>query len=144
VLKLDDRTLPSGYRMSTDQVKIQRATAGKALRVNFGASIQRVVAIDLLDAAFEPGKTEIRVQWKPRLNLLVEELRKSPAVLRLSYVADTEDAALVKRRVESFKRQLTEEWGAANSSYVLTIEPEVFWRRGAPPKQPEVRVPQSR
>jgi large repetitive protein len=144
VLKLDDRTLPSGYRMSTDQVQIKRATAGKALRANFGASIQRVVAIDLLDAAFEPGKTEIRVQWRPRLNLLVEELRKAPAVLRLSYVADTEDAALVKRRVEAFKRQLTEAWGAANSSYVLTIEPEVFWRRGAPPKQPEVRVPESR
>ena len=144
VLKLDDRTLPSGYRMMTDQLQIQRATSGKALQVNFGASIHRVVSIDLLDAAFEPGKTEVRVQWKPRLNLLVEELRKAPAVLRLSYVADTEDAALVKRRVEAFKQQLTEAWGAAKSSYVLTIEPEVFWRRGAPPKQPEVHVPGSR
>ncbi|PYR20155.1 MAG: hypothetical protein DMF98_23935 [Acidobacteria bacterium] len=144
VLKLDDRTLPSGYRMTTDQVQIQRATSGKALQVNFGASIHRVVSIDLLDAAFEPGKTEIRVQWKPRLNVLVEELRKAPAVLRLSYVADTEDAALVKQRVEAFKRLLTEAWGAANSSDVLTIEPEVFWRRGAPPKQPDVRVPGSK
>src|SRR6266516_3217388 len=144
VLKLDDRTLPSGYRMTTDQVQIQRATSGKALQVNFGASIHRVVSIDLLDAAFEPGKTEIRVQWKPRLNVLVEQLRKAPAVLRLSYVADTEDAALVKQRVEAFKRLLTEAWGAANSSDVLTIEPEVFWRRGAPPKQPDVRVPGSK
>jgi uncharacterized repeat protein (TIGR01451 family) len=134
VLKLDDRTLPSGYRMTTDQVQIQRATSGKALQVNFGASIHRVVSIDLLDAAFEPGTTEIRLQWRPRLNLLLDELRKAPAVLRLSYVADTEDAALVKRRVEAVKRQLTEAWGAANDGYVLTIEPEVFWRRGAPPK----------
>jgi len=144
VLKLDDRTLPSGYRMSTDQVQIQRATAGKALRVDFSASIHRVVAIDLLDAAFEPNTTDIRLQWRPRLNLLVEELRKAPAVLRLSYIADTEDSALVKRRVEAVKRQLTEAWGAAKDSYVLTIEPEVFWRRGAPPKQPEVRLPGSR
>jgi large repetitive protein len=144
VLKLDDRTLPSGYRMSTDQVQIQRATSGKTLQVNFGASIHRVVSIDLLNAAFEPGTTEIRLQWRPRLNLLFEELRKAPAVLRLSYIADTEDAALVKRRVEAVKRQLTEAWGAANDSYVLTIEPEVFWRRGAPPKQPEVRLPGSR
>ena len=134
VLKLDDRTLPSGYRMTTDQVQIQRATSGKALQVNFGASIHRVVSIDLLDAAFEPGTTELRVQWKPRINLLLEELRKAPAVLRLSYVADTEDAALVKRRVEAVKRELTERWGAVNAGYVLTIEPEVFWRRGAPPK----------
>jgi hypothetical protein len=144
VLKLDDRTLPSGYRMSTDQVQIQRATSGKTLQVNFGASIHRVVSIDLLNAAFEPGTTEIRLQWRPRLNLLFEELRKAPAVLRLSYIADTEDAALVKRRVEAVKRQLTEAWGAANDTYVLTIEPEVFWRRGAPPKQPEVRLPGSK
>src|SRR5262245_44770349 len=60
VLKLDDRTLPSGFRMSTDQLQIQRATRGKALKFDFGASIYRVVAIDLSDAAFEPGKTEIR------------------------------------------------------------------------------------
>jgi uncharacterized repeat protein (TIGR01451 family) len=144
VLKLDDRTLPSGFRMSTDQVQIQRATSGKSLQINFGASIHRVVAIDLLDAAFEPDTTEVRAQWRPRLNLLLDELRKAPAVLRLSYVADTEDAALVNRRVEAIKRQLTEEWGAADSSYVLTIEQEVFWRRGAPPKQSEVRVPKSR
>jgi uncharacterized repeat protein (TIGR01451 family) len=143
VLKLDDRTLPSGFRMSTDQVQIQRATSGKALQANFGASIHRVVAIDLLDAAFDPGTTEIRVQWKPRLNILIEELRKAPAVLRLSYVADTEDEALVKRRVETVKRQLSEAWTAENG-YVLTIEPEVFWRRGAPPKQPDVRVQGSR
>jgi uncharacterized repeat protein (TIGR01451 family) len=144
VMKLDDRTLPSGYRMTTDKVQIQRATSGKALQVNFGASINRVVSLDLLDAAFEPGTAEILDLWRPRINLLLEELRKAPALLRLSYVADTEDAALVKRRVEAVKRELTERWGPSNDSYVLTIEPEVFWRRGAPPKQPEAHLPGSR
>jgi uncharacterized repeat protein (TIGR01451 family) len=144
VLKLDDRTLPSGYRMSTDQLQIKRATRGKALKFDFGASIYRVVAIDLSDAVFEPGKTEIRVQWRPRLNLLLEELRKAPSVLRLSYVADTEDAALVERRVQAIKQQLAEEWHAGKDSYVLTIEPEVFWRLGAPPKRLDVHSPESR
>jgi uncharacterized repeat protein (TIGR01451 family) len=144
VLKLDDRTLPSGFRMSTDRVQIKRATSGKTLRLNFGASIHRVVGIDLSDAVFEPGTTEIRVQWKPRLNVLLEELRKGPALLRLSYIADTEDAALVERRVEAVKRQLTEAWNAANDGHALTIEPEVFWRLGAPPKRPDVRVPGSK
>jgi uncharacterized repeat protein (TIGR01451 family) len=143
VLKLDDRTLPSGYRMTTDRMQMQRATSGKALQVDFGATIQRVVSIDLLDSAFEPGTSEIRVQWKPRINLLLEELRKTPAVLRLSYVADTEDAALVKRRVEAFKRLLSDAWGSANG-YVLTIEDEVFWRRGGPPKRSKVRTPESK
>jgi uncharacterized repeat protein (TIGR01451 family) len=144
VLKLDDRTLPTGYRLSTDQVQIKRATRGKALKFDFGASIYRVVAIDLSDAAFEPGKTEIRPQWRPRLNLLLEELRKAPSVLRLSYVADTEDAALVERRVEALKRQLADEWHTGKDNYVLSIEPEVFWRLGAPPKRLDVHLPESR
>jgi uncharacterized repeat protein (TIGR01451 family) len=143
VLKLDDRTLPSGYRMSTDQLEIKRATRGKALKFDFGASIYRVVAIDLSDAAFEPGKTEICAQWRPRVNLLLEELRKAPSVLRLSYVADTEDAALVERRVQALKQQVTEQWHAKDS-YVLTIEPEVFWRLGAPPKRLDMHLPESR
>jgi uncharacterized repeat protein (TIGR01451 family) len=143
VLKLDDRTLPSGFRMSTDQVQVKRATRGKALRFSFGASIYRVVAIDLSDPAFEPGTTEIRVQWRPRLDLLLEELRKGPAVLRLSYVADMEDADLVERRLQAVQRHLTEAWDAA-AGYPLTIEPEIFWRRGAPPEQPAGRVSQGR
>ena len=32
-LKLDDRTLPSGYRMSTRTVQVKRATRGKALSI---------------------------------------------------------------------------------------------------------------
>jgi len=139
-LKLDDRTLPSGFRMSTDPVLIKRATRGESVKMNFGASIQRVLGIDLSDAVFEPGKTEIRIQWQPRLNLLLEELRKAPAVLRLSYVADIEDPALVERRVAAVKQQLSEAWKTANSKEVLTIEHEVFWRRGAPPKRPDARV----
>jgi uncharacterized repeat protein (TIGR01451 family) len=141
VLKLDDRTLPSGYRMSTDKMKIQRAIRGKDLQINFGASVHRVISIDMLDEAFEPGKTEIREQWKPRLNTLLDELRKSPSVLRLSYVADTEDEALVNQRLEAIKRQLSDAWDTKNSGSMLTIEPEVFWRRGAPAKRPDVRRP---
>jgi uncharacterized repeat protein (TIGR01451 family) len=144
VLKLDDRTLPSGFRMSTEQVQTKRATRGKALKFDFGASIHRVVAIDLSDAAFDPGKTEIRVQWRPRLDLLLAELRKAPSVLRLSYVADTEDAALVEQRLQAVKRQLSEAWDAKKDGYVLSIEPEVFWRLGGPPKRLDGRGPGSR
>jgi large repetitive protein len=144
VVKLDDRTLPSGFRLSGDQVQIKRATRGKALRFNFGASIHRVVGFELANDVFEPGSTEIRIQWRPRISLLVEELMKAPAVLRLSYLADVEDAALVDQRVEAIKQQVTEAWAAMNCCYRLTIEREVFWRLGGPPKRSDVRVPESR
>jgi uncharacterized repeat protein (TIGR01451 family) len=144
VVKLDDRTLPSGFRLSTDQVAIKRATRGRALKVNFAASIHRVVAIDLSDAAFEPGTTDLRVQWRPRIDLLIEELRKAPSVLRLSYLGDTEESGLVARRVDAIKRQVNAAWAAAKGGYPLSIEPEIFWRRGAPPKKPEVPAQESR
>jgi uncharacterized repeat protein (TIGR01451 family) len=138
VLKLDDRTLPSGFRASTRPVEVQRATRGKALRINFGASIHRVVGLDIADAVFEPDSVEMRNQWKSRIGLLINELKKGPAVLRLSYVADVESEALVDRRLEMIKEQIMSAWAQENCCYELVIEPEVFWRLGAAPDKPRV------
>jgi uncharacterized repeat protein (TIGR01451 family)/fimbrial isopeptide formation D2 family protein len=143
VLKLDDRTLPSGFRLSTRQVQVQRASAGKAIRFNYAASIHRVVALDLADAVFEPGSTSMRAQWKPRLELLIRELRKAPATLRLSYVADVEEAGLVDRRLVAVERAIADAWRALDM-YALDIEREVYWRRGAPPDRSGLRMQEGR
>jgi uncharacterized repeat protein (TIGR01451 family) len=140
VLKLDDRTLPSGFRMSTRPVQVQRATRGKALRLNYAASIHRVISMDMADAVFEPGSTQMRQQWRPRVDLLLEELEKAPATLRLSYVADVEDEKLVEERLEAVKEEIAEAWKNRGEAYPLAIEPEVFWRRGAPPPKPTAQV----
>ena len=141
VLKLDDRTLPSGYRASTENLQVQRATRGKALEFNFGASIHRVIGLDLADPVFEPNSTQMRALWVPRLELLMSELRDAPSVLRLSYLADLEDPQLVDARLKTLRRQIEEAWQATEGgpSYDLKIEPEVFWRRGAPTDAQERR-----
>jgi uncharacterized repeat protein (TIGR01451 family)/fimbrial isopeptide formation D2 family protein len=132
VIKLDDRTLPSGFRSSSRPVQVQRATRGKSLRVNFGASIHRVVGLDIADAVFEPGTIEMRNQWKPRIGLLMDELQKGPAVLRLSYVADVENEHLVQQRLDTVQEQITTAWQELDCCYELVIEPEVYWRLGSP------------
>ena len=134
VLKLDDRSLPSGYRVSTRPVQVQRATRGKALKINFGASIHRVVGLDVADPVFEPGTTDMRPQWRSRIDLLLGELQRAPAVLRLAYVGDLEDESLVAQRVEVLKTDIAAAWAELNCCYELVIETEVFWRRGAPVK----------
>jgi hypothetical protein len=101
--------------------------------MNFGASIHRVVGLDIADSVFEPGTLEMRHQWRPRINLLLEELQKGPAVLRLSYVADVEAESLVQRRLHALKDEIMVAWKELNCCYKLVIEPEVFWRLGAPP-----------
>ncbi len=114
-------------------MQVQRATRGKALRINFGASIHRVVGLDVADAVFEPGTDEMRPQWRPRIELLLTELQKAPSVLRLSYVADVEEEALVNRRLDRLKRDISAAWQDMDCCYELVIEPEVFWRLGGPP-----------
>jgi uncharacterized repeat protein (TIGR01451 family) len=133
MLKLDDRTLPTGYRGSTDAFQIKRATRGKALHFSFGASIHRVIGLEVADGVFASDSTEMRPQWTPRVNLLLEELQKGPAVLRLSYLADVEDPKLVERRVDAMSDLVSKAWADLDGSYRLVIEHEVFWRTGKPP-----------
>jgi hypothetical protein len=135
LLKLDDRTLPSGFRMSTKPFQVKRATRGKALHFSFGASVYRVIGLDVADPVFEPGGTQMRPQWRPRIQLLLEELHKAPSVLRLSYLADVEDRKLVRHRVRALRRTIHDAWQASDPTYDLSIEQEVFWRTGRPPAE---------
>ena len=135
ILKVDDRSLPSGYRMTTENPRVQRATRGKMLKFNFGAAIHKVVKLDMADGVFEPGTTEMRVQWKQRIALLISELKKAASVLRLSYLAETEDESLVNERLKSVKREIADRWKQKKENYDLTIETEVFWRTGAAPEK---------
>ncbi len=135
ILKLDDRSLPTGYRMTTENPRVQRATRGKMLRFNFGATIQKVVGLDIADGVFEPESTEMRPQWVPRLARLIQELENSPAVLRLSYLADVEREGLVRERLKALKKVIVSEWERLEGGHRLDIETEVFWRRGGPPKR---------
>jgi hypothetical protein len=132
ILKVDDRSLPTGYRLTTENPRVQRATRGKMLRFNFGATIHRVVRIDIADGVFEPDSTELRPQWLPKIDQLLEELRKKPSILRLSYLGDVEGKGLVEDRLEALKKEITRHWKQSDGGYQLVIETEIFWRRGAP------------
>ncbi len=133
ILKLDDRSLPSGYRVTTENPRVERLTRGKMAKLNFGAAIHRVVRLDIADGVFEENSTQMRPQWVSRIGLLLDELRKAPAVLRLSYLADVEDEALATARVNALKQDIADRWAQLNCCYVLTTETEIFWRRGGPP-----------
>jgi uncharacterized repeat protein (TIGR01451 family)/fimbrial isopeptide formation D2 family protein len=132
ILKIDERSLPTGYRLTTENPRVQRATRGKMLRFNFGATIHSVVRIDIADGVFEPESTELRMQWTNKITLLLEELKKGPSVLRLSYLVDVERKGLVNKRLDALKKEIIKQWEQSNGGYRLTIETEIYWRRGAP------------
>jgi hypothetical protein len=102
------------------------------IRFNFGATIHRVVRMDIADGVFEPNTSDMRMQWIPKIDRLLEELRKAPSVLRLSYLGDVEREGLVRKRLEALKKIVINEWKQSDGGYRLTIESEIFWRRGGP------------
>jgi uncharacterized repeat protein (TIGR01451 family) len=135
ILKVDDRTLPTGYRLTTENPLVRRATRGKMIKFNFGAALHRVVRLDLANGVFEPDTTQMRLQWQSRVPLLMEELGTEASILRLAYMAENESKRLVEKRLKAMKRMIAEQWAEMGNPYELIIETEVFWRTGAPPER---------
>ncbi|HKK04341.1 MAG TPA: isopeptide-forming domain-containing fimbrial protein [Gammaproteobacteria bacterium] len=131
ILKLDERSLPTGYRVTTENPRVERLTRGKAIKFDFGAALQHVVTLDLADGVFKDNSSEMRSQWVPRLALLITQLRKHPSLLRLTYLADVESKSLVNARIDAVKDRIKKRWKQVGA-YSLTIETEVFWRHGGP------------
>jgi len=125
IMKVDERTLPSGYRMTTENPYTVRATRGKMIKMNFGAAIHRVVRIDVTDAAFEPGSENLRSEWQEKMQALEKTLRESPTVVRLAYRMNKDSKSLVKKRIKAMRKMLTEIWKKGENCPPLIFEEEI-------------------
>ncbi|MDP2029226.1 MAG: SdrD B-like domain-containing protein [Thiobacillus sp.] len=126
IMKLDERTLPSGYRVTTENPRDVRLTRGKLSKLNFGATIHKVVRVDMSDAAFEAGKTTLKPEWAKRLEALPGELKAQPSVLRLGYKAGAEGEDLARERLRAISLQLKDTWKQNACCHTLLIEEELF------------------
>ncbi|WP_119391745.1 DUF7507 domain-containing protein [Taklimakanibacter lacteus] len=125
IMKLDTRTLPLGYRLTTENPRVIRLTAGKMSKLNFGASIGRVVRVDLRGEAFEAGSAELRPRWARRIDKLIEVLSAEQSVLRLSYIDARSNEAIARKRLDHFSELIRERWRERGGRYRLEIETRV-------------------
>jgi len=127
LLKLDVRTLPSGYRITTENPRVIRLTRGKISKLNFGAGIHRVVRLDLANAAFVSGEVEFAEQYLQRLDSLIKMLRESPSVLRLAYLmASGEEVDSASARLDYVDKLLKSRWQELEDCcYDLQLEKEI-------------------
>ncbi|WP_295810032.1 hypothetical protein [uncultured Nitratireductor sp.] len=126
IMKLDPRSLPSGYRLTTENPRVVRLTAGKASEFLFGASIGRVVRLDLGDAAFVEGASALRPEWEARIVQMMALLEKEPSVLRLVYASAGEGKRLAQQRLKVLRKKLARDWRKAGSRYRLEIETRII------------------
>lgn len=119
VMKLDTRTLPSGYRVTTENPRDVRLTRGKMTKLNFGAALHRVVRIEVTATAFgDDGKT-LAPEWSAQVDALLDRIKDKPSLIRIAHRAA--DAAQAARLAEDIRRR----W-EAHGDYPLTVELEVW------------------
>ncbi len=126
ILKLDTRTLPTGYVVTTDNPRTIRLTKGKVSKLNFGASILRVVRLDLKDEAFEPGSTTLDPKWAAGVDKVIGVLEAEQSVLRLRYLNAGADAALARERAKAVAKLIQQRWKKNGGGYRLEIETTVL------------------
>ncbi|MFM9926103.1 SdrD B-like domain-containing protein [Variovorax sp. H27-G14] len=127
VLKLDERTLPSGYRTTSENPAAERATRGKVLKMNFGATVHRVVRLALQGAAFDDGAATLRAGFVGELDRTVAVLAAKTSVLRLAYQAAPGEAeSLARQRTDAVKAAVLARWKQLGEQRAARNEPALF------------------
>ena len=124
IIKLDERSLPSGFRVTTENPRVVKLTEGKLEKVNFGATIHRVIRLDLGPKAFVDSQT-LSPSTLERLTELVDILRQKPSILRIAYIAQDESESTIQSQLDTFEQALKDRWDECNcGQYELIIESE--------------------
>ena len=133
MLKLDDRTLPVGYRLTTENPRVVRLTPGMLTKMNFGAAMFPVARVDLSARAFT-AQGGMRPELQAGLQSLVAQLSARPSVLRLSYQASGQERdSTGTARLRVVEREIRRLW-SGTGRYALTIE-RVVERPASKPAQ---------
>ena len=124
ILKLDPRTLPTGYRMVSENPRVIRLTRGKMSRTNFAVSLPRVVTLDLEYAAFIPGQLHLAPHVAVQLPALFANLGQSESTLRLNYHAQG-DGHIGDARLKALSEYISSVWATQGAPYELSIERQI-------------------
>lgn len=127
IMKLDVRTLPAGYRVTTENPRVVRLTRGKLVKLNFGAGLHKILRVDIDLTAFNKAGDTLTSVAREQLQELLNILKQQPSQVRLTYTLDkTEKKADAKHRMQQFSNQLTNAWQECDcDNYALTIEQEL-------------------
>jgi uncharacterized repeat protein (TIGR01451 family) len=121
MLKLDTRTLPTGYRVTTENPRVMRLTAGLMTEMNFGATIGRVFDVDLSGAAFAGSRIDPSNDMTAGVTQVLRQIADTPTLIRISYYVDQETTDLAQARVDALEDMIKDQWSDIGS-YRLMIE----------------------
>ena len=89
LLKADTRTLPLGYKPTSENPRVMRATRGKFVKMNFGAAFRPKLRFDLTAADFGSSPDMLSVKTVERIRSV---LALNPAAERAILVYNADDS----------------------------------------------------
>ncbi len=119
-LKLDTNSLPTGYRMTTENPRTMRVTSGIMTEMNFGASISRVIDIDITAAAFAADHAPMP-ELDRGLDGLLAQMTSEVSILRISYFTNGEGNDVAHARLNTLEQRIRDKWRQIGP-YRLVIE----------------------
>jgi len=125
ILKLDTRSLPTGFRMTTDNPETIRLTRGKFAKMNFGAALYQVVRIDLSDKTFDDA--DLKPDLYKALQGLMPALEEKPSAIRIVYFVNNETSKEVKKRHDTVNDTIRDLWDEKDGRMQLIIENETVF-----------------
>ncbi|MDU8913912.1 hypothetical protein RXV88_21900, partial [Aestuariicoccus sp. MJ-SS9] len=123
-MKIDTRSLPAGYRLTTENPRTVRLTAGKMTKLNFGVSISRLVRVDINEKAFEPGTNTPTPAFVAALQRTIVKMADEPSTVRISYLLGEDSRQIARARMAQVERIVKQLW-RTNGEYKLLIEKTV-------------------
>ncbi len=124
ILKLDTRTLPEGYFLTTENPRDIRLTRGKVSKLNFGAHRSCDVALDVKRDAYVGSSDQLRPQWAQGINKLVGVLKQCQGQLRVTYRCGSY-APIAEQRLTNTVAAIRAKWDVAGAPYNLLIQSSV-------------------
>jgi hypothetical protein len=120
---LDTRTLPAGYALTSENPRDVRLTRGKITKLNFGASKQHDVGLDLTREAFGAG-LDLRPHFVSGVDRLVSLLSQSKSQLTITYRCGAY-APIADERLVAVEQLIQAKWKKEGGNKPLKITKRV-------------------
>ncbi len=124
-LKLDPRSLPTGYRITSENPRTIRLTQGKMKQANFGVDISQVLRVELKDGLFAANDNNVPDALASQLEKLLPYMQKKPTIIRISYRNSAIEENAQRERMKGIKAVLEDMREANNITYEVSFEADI-------------------
>jgi len=124
LVKLDEASLPAGYHVTSENPRAIRLTSSGIGKINFGIAQDKVISIDLSDAAFETGSLRLKPAFSNQLLQTVHHYKGQNTTFQINYYGSALDGNARLKQLDADIRTLWNQYAAGQS---LNIERRTYF-----------------